>query len=91
MSAGEAAELGLVSGVVSPDLLSERVVEFAQRLVADNSSFSMQETKRLLRSLGAASRHTALNQAAEANAKARSHPDCVKGVSAFLSKTKPSW
>ena len=29
--------------------------------------------------------------AAEANAKARGHVDCVKGIAAFLNKTKPTW
>jgi methylglutaconyl-CoA hydratase len=91
ISADKAAELGLLTAVVPAEELSAKAVEFAEQLVAENSAFSMQETKRLLRSLGAGSRHIALNQAAEANAKARNHPECVKGVSAFLSKTKPSW
>mgnify|MGYP005859205513 FL=1 len=51
----------------------------------------MRETKRLIRSLGQFARRQALDQAAEANAKARGNADCVKGIAAFLSKTKPSW
>ena len=87
----KAAELGIITAEVSSELLEKRTLEFAQKLVDENSAFSMQETKRLLRSLGAKSRHEALDRAAEANAKARDQADCVKGIAAFLSKTKPDW
>ncbi|GAB3235641.1 enoyl-CoA hydratase/isomerase family protein [Algoriphagus aestuariicola] len=91
ISAAKALGLGLVTEVVAYEALQESVREFAMRLVEGNSSFSMQETKRLLRSLGKKAREEALNLAADANAKTRSHADCVKGVAAFLSKTKPDW
>ncbi len=89
ISAVKALGLGLVTKVVAYETLQESVREFAMKLVEGNSSFSMQETKRLLRSLGKKAREEALSMAADANAKARSHEDCVKGVAAFLSKTKP--
>ena len=91
ISAEKAANLGLITEVVDASELEARVLDFAKRLLTENSAFSMQETKRLLRSFNAKSRQEALDQAAEANAKARSHADCVKGIAAFLSKTKPSW
>ena len=91
ISSSKSAQIGLITEVVESESLEKRTVEFAQRLVSDNSAFSMQETKRLLRSLGKVERHRALNLAAEANAKARGHGDCVKGISAFLSKSKPIW
>jgi methylglutaconyl-CoA hydratase len=91
ITASKAAELGLITAEVTPDLLDRKTLDFAQNLISGNASFSMQETKRLLRSLGQKSRQEALDRAAEANAKARSHGDCVKGISAFLSKTKPEW
>ena len=91
ITSSKAAQLGLVTEVVEADFLVGRAIEFAQKLIAENSLFSMQETKRLLRSLGEKSRHEALDTAAEANAKARGHEDCVKGIAAFLSKTKPNW
>lgn len=91
ISSSKASELGLITEVVEQEFLEQRTLEFAQKLVSDNSAFSMQETKRLLRSLGKAERHLALDLAAEANAKARGHVDCIKGISAFLSKTKPTW
>lgn len=91
ISSSKSVALGMITEVVEREFLERRTLEFANKLVEDNSAFSMQETKRLLRSLGKAERHQALDLAAEANAKARGHADCVKGISAFLSKTKPSW
>ncbi len=91
ISSSKSSELGLITEVVEQEFLEKRTLEFAQKLVSDNSAFSMQETKRLLRSLGKVERHRALDLAAEANAKARGHEDCVKGISSFLEKTKPSW
>lgn len=91
ISSTKAAELGLITETVDQEFLEKRTLEFAQKLIQENSAFSMQETKRLLRSLGEQARHKALDLAADANAKARSHADCVKGISSFLSKTKPGW
>lgn len=91
ITSAKAAELGLITAEMEPELLNKRTFEFAQNLIKGNSAFSMQETKRLLRSLGEKSRHEFLDRAAEANAKARGHVDCVKGIAAFLSKNKPEW
>jgi methylglutaconyl-CoA hydratase len=91
ISAAKAAKIGLITEVVEQEFLGKRANEFAQKLVVENSGFSMFETKRLLRSVGAKARHEALDLAAEVNAKARSHQDFVKGIAAFLSKSKPSW
>jgi methylglutaconyl-CoA hydratase len=91
IASSKCVSLGLITEVVEREFLEKRTLEFANKLVEDNSVFSMQETKRLLRSLGRAERHRALDLAAEANAKARGHADCVKGIAAFLNKTKPSW
>ena len=91
ISSSKSVSLGLITEVVEREFLAKRTEAFATKLVEDNSAFSMQETKRLLRSLGQAERHHALDLAAEANAKARANGDCVKGISAFLSKIKPSW
>jgi methylglutaconyl-CoA hydratase len=91
ISSSKSSELGLITEVVEQEFLEQRTLDFAQKIVSENSAFSMQETKRLLRSLGKGDRHRALDLAAEANAKARGHGDCVKGITAFLSKSKPSW
>ncbi|GAA0880565.1 enoyl-CoA hydratase-related protein [Algoriphagus jejuensis] len=91
ITAVKAAELGIITAEVATEDLEKKTFEFAQNLVLGNSTFAMQETKRLLRSLGDKARHEALDRAAEANAKARSQADCVKGIAAFLSRTKPDW
>ncbi|GMQ30364.1 enoyl-CoA hydratase/isomerase family protein [Algoriphagus confluentis] len=91
ISAQKAAELGLISQVVLEDSLGKFTEDFAQKLIESNSGLAMKETKRLLRSLGKKQRDEALNAAAEANAKARASEDCVQGIAAFLSKTKPNW
>lgn len=91
ITASKAAELGLITSVVPSDFLEKSVADFALKLTSQNSSNSMAETKRLLRSIGKSQREKMLKYAAEVNAKARSHEDCVKGVSSFLDKQKPNW
>lgn len=91
ISSAKAVQLGLISETVSLEFLENRTLEFADKLIRENSTFSMQETKRLLRSLGKDARHQALDQAALSNAEVRSHADCGKGIAAFLAKTKPVW
>ncbi|PZV84634.1 methylglutaconyl-CoA hydratase [Algoriphagus aquaeductus] len=92
ISAKKADEFGLITGYMDGASLDHWVLnEFALKLIRDNSAFSMGETKRLLRSLGKVTRDQALDAAAEANARARAHEDCKKGIAAFLQKTKPTW
>jgi methylglutaconyl-CoA hydratase len=91
ITSSKAAELGLITEVIESEELKKIVFDFAQKLITKNSSFSMTETKMLLRELTKESRIKALNYAAELNAKARAHPDCKHGIAAFLSKSKPSW
>lgn len=91
ISASKAAELGLITEVCHDEFLQKEVMEFANKLIHQNSEFSMSATKNLLRSIHRDRREKALLSAAEVNAKARSHEDCVKGISAFLSKNNPDW
>jgi methylglutaconyl-CoA hydratase len=92
ISAKKADEFGLITGHMDGASLDHWVQhEFANKLIRDNSAFSMSETKRLLRSLGKETRDRALDAAAEANARARAHEDCKKGIASFLQKTKPVW
>jgi methylglutaconyl-CoA hydratase len=91
ITSSKAAELGLITEVIESEELKKIVFDFAQKLITKNSSFSMTETKMLLRELTKESRIKALNYAAELNAKARAHPDFKHGIAAFLSKSKPSW
>jgi methylglutaconyl-CoA hydratase len=91
ITAEQAKVYQLISDVVEPSAINDLVVQFAEKLVAVNSGFSMRETKEMLRSFGRKARIEALATAAEINAKARSHKDCKKGIAAFLAKTKPEW
>lgn len=92
ISAKKADEFGLITGHMDADYLDHWVKhEFAGKLIRENSAFSMSETKRLLRSLGKEARDKALDAAAEANARARAHEDCKRGIAAFLNKSKPTW
>jgi methylglutaconyl-CoA hydratase len=91
ISSTKAAELGLITGVEPAEFLGKTVQEFASKLITQNSSFSMSKTKTLLRQLNETERNKSLELAAEANAKARAHEDCKKGIAAFLNKTSPDW
>ncbi|WP_439489238.1 enoyl-CoA hydratase/isomerase family protein [Algoriphagus sp.] len=91
ISASKAAELGLITGVEPEEFLVKSVSEFAAKLISQNSGFSMGKTKTLLRELNQESRDKSLQLAAEANARARAHDDCKKGIASFLNKTSPDW
>ena len=91
ISAAKAAELGLITEVCHDEFLEKGVMDFAVKLIDQNSGFSMSATKTLLRSLNRDAREKSLLHASEVNAKSRSHEDCIKGISAFLNKTNPSW
>lgn len=91
ISASKSAEIGLITSVVPSDFLQKSVEEFASKLVNKNSEYSMGQTKSLLRKLNEDKRDQLLNEAAQINAKARSHEDCKKGIAAFLNKETLSW
>lgn len=91
ITAAKASELGLITEVVGDDSLEKDVTGFAQKLIRQNSGVSMGQTKKLLRALSRESREIGLKMAAEMNAAARSHEDCIKGISSFLNKTEPNW
>ncbi|PZX50184.1 enoyl-CoA hydratase/isomerase family protein [Algoriphagus chordae] len=91
ISSAKAAELGLITGVEPSEFLEKSVLDFASKLITQNSAFSMGKTKALLRELSQEHRNISLQLAAEANATARAHADCKKGIAAFLSKTTPDW
>ncbi|RAI91964.1 enoyl-CoA hydratase/isomerase family protein [Algoriphagus yeomjeoni] len=91
ITATKAAELGLITGVEPSEFLEKYVIEFASKLISQNSGYAMGKTKSLLRKLNLESRNKSLELAAETNAKARAHEDCKKGIAAFLNKTSPDW
>jgi methylglutaconyl-CoA hydratase len=91
ISAEEAFALGLVSVTAEKQLLSQKVLEFANHLIENNSAYAMSITKQMIGKVQSFSIEEALEFAAEMNAKARSSEDCKKGIRAFLNKEKVTW
>jgi methylglutaconyl-CoA hydratase len=86
-----AKEYGLINFVVPSKDLEEEVFTYAQKMVKDNSTQSMELTKSMMASVNEKSLDEALLYASEMNAKARGTEDCKKGISSFLNKEKPKW
>ena len=88
--AAEAHRLGLVSEIVAPEELAQRVRSLADVLLA-NSPQSLKATKQLMAAQNRAWLDAAIAQALEANAVCRETLDFREGISAFLEKRKPVW
>lgn len=91
IDADKALILGLVNQVVSADKLEQRVKEFTQMLVSENSAQSMQRTKAMIGRVQDLALGAALDFAADQNARARSTKDCQQGITAFLDKVPIKW
>jgi len=90
--AARALELGLVARVVARAELEAEGERLAAGILAKGSSESIARTKRLLLELAGRRLDERLDLAAEANAEARSTPDCRHGVATFLvTKAPPRW
>lgn len=86
----EAAKLGLISEIVSPERLMGRARELAGVLIAA-SPVSLTRAKRLLTSAAAASVDADLERAILENARIRATADFREGIASFLEKRKPIW
>lgn len=84
-------QIGLVNKLVTRDNLPHEVIEFAQQLINNNSSQSMETTKQMISEVQSMSLLEGLDYAASMNTKARESDDCKKGIAAFLNKEKLSW
>lgn len=89
--AEEARELGLVNHVVSPELLLERAMEYAQDIAANCSPASLAVIK-------AQAYGDALDDVAAVSARAETlmyeslaRPDLIEGVTSFLQKRPPNF
>lgn len=87
----DAISFGLINYLVSKDKLNESVLEFAQKLIKNNSSQSMTLTKQMIDQVQSMSLTDALTYAAKMNAEARGSDDCKRGINAFLNKQDLNW
>jgi methylglutaconyl-CoA hydratase len=91
VTAQEAYQDGLITGIVKPDQIDDYVAEQATLLASGTSGNSVTLTKEMIAKVQSMSIEDGLEYAAEMNAKARSTDDCIRGIAAFLSKEKITW
>lgn len=89
--AQKALNYGLINEIVEADALDETVFKFAQKLCKQASAQSLGLVKEMLANVQSMEVNSALNYAAQTNAKARATEDCKKGIAAFLNKEKLTW
>ncbi len=87
----EALQFGLINQIIKKDEIDAAVVNFAQKLISQNSGQSMAATKTMMAEVQSKTLDEALDYAAHQNAIARSTEDCRKGVQAFLEKRDLNW
>jgi methylglutaconyl-CoA hydratase len=90
ISAEEAARIGLINEVLSPERLIPRAHELAAELI-ENSPASLAATKQLLNSFAVDDLNADIQAAVDANADIRTTADFREGVTSFLEKRKPVW
>lgn len=86
-----AVQFGLVNKIVNKEKLETAVIDFAIRLIKNNSGQSMGLTKRMIGEVQSMKLEDALEYAAEKNVEARASNDCKKGIQAFLNKENLIW
>lgn len=86
-----AVQFGLVNKIVNKEKLETAVIDFAIRLIKNNSGQSMGLTKRMIGEVQSMKLEDALEYAAEKNVEARASNDCKKGIQAFLNKEDLIW
>jgi methylglutaconyl-CoA hydratase len=91
ITAAEAKSIGLINFIEESNRLNSAVFEFAQNMCNNNSTASMELTKKMIGEVQHMELGEALQFAATANAKARGTEDCKKGITAFLNKEKLNW
>jgi methylglutaconyl-CoA hydratase len=91
IKAEAALTYGLITEVIPATQLENRVKEFTQNMIKQNSAQSMQLTKHLINEVQNRTLEEALSFAANQNAKARATEDCKKGIAAFLNKQDIKW
>jgi methylglutaconyl-CoA hydratase len=91
ISVTEAKDMGLINWIVEESELEEKVFDYAQKLIRQNSGQSMALTKEMIARVQERTLDDGLEYAASMNAKARGTADCQKGIAAFLNKGSIEW
>ncbi|PEN15038.1 methylglutaconyl-CoA hydratase [Longibacter salinarum] len=91
IEAHDAATMGLVNEVVSPDNLDDVVADVAEEIATETSRSGVALTKEMLAQVPGMGRAEALDYAIQMNAFARGTDDCKAGIQAFLDKEPPPW
>jgi methylglutaconyl-CoA hydratase len=86
-----ATRYDLINRVVPATDIHAHVRDFAQHLCRQNSTSSMQLTKKMMGDLQDFPLENAIKFAARMNAHARATPDCRRGIAAFLNKEDLEW
>ena len=90
ISAGRAAEVGLINRAVPPAELDDAVTELLHELVA-GSPGGLAAAKQLLREVPAMSRDDAFAHTQELSARLFTSPEAAEGIAAFREKRPASW
>ncbi|MEL6625254.1 MAG: enoyl-CoA hydratase-related protein [Bacteroidota bacterium] len=91
ISADTAADYHMLNKVIPADEIEAYVTDFTQRLCKQNSSASMQLTKKMIADVQEFPLSKAVEFSAKMNAYARGTDDCKRGISSFLNKEKIEW
>jgi len=91
ISAGEAAELGLITRAVVPEALDEAVAALSEEIATETSGSAVRLTKQMLARVPGMGFDEAIDYAVQMNAFARGTDDCRAGIQAFLEKEDPPW
>ena len=91
VSGESAVQFGLANKIVNKEKLEMAVIDFAFKLIKNNSGQSMGLAKRMIGEVQSMKLEDALEYAAEKNAEARASDDCKKGIQAFLNKDDLIW
>ncbi|HHQ48580.1 MAG TPA: enoyl-CoA hydratase/isomerase family protein [Acidobacteria bacterium] len=87
-----AVEIGLADELAGEGAALDRARELALEICRAGSPAALAATKALLNDTVGMGWREALSRAAEANARQRLHPECRRGVRAFLeTKSTPDW
>lgn len=89
--AARAQQLGLINYIYPQDAIRKEVLQFAKRIISQNSADCMDLTRRMIGDVAEMDLVDAITFTTQINARARISEECKMGVSNFLAKRKQSW